>query len=184
MTASTASAERESIFIRIVLSPFRAIERARGWRRLVLLAFYALVAVVVGAFLWRRSQLAGLPDSGAPCDVAATRWPAPPGNRNAFPIYCRAAQRFRDMTSAVGTSFNNANLSWSRADATLRAWVASNDEALSLMCAGSDRPEFVTEVSRDVSVQDANMAHAELARRIGWIGTAGLFKAGRLPCRR
>ncbi len=181
MTAPPASTQRESILITIALSPFRAIERTRGWRRLALLAIYALIAVVIGAFLWRRSQLAGLPDVGEPFDVAAARWPAPVrGDRNAFPIYSHAAMRFSDMTSAAGNSFNNANLSWSRADATLRAWVAANDEALSLMCAGSNRPEFVPEASTDVSVQDANMAHAELARRIGWIGTAGLFKAGRL----
>jgi hypothetical protein len=125
MTAPAASTQRESILITIALAPFRAIERARGWRRLALLAVYTLIAVVIGAFLWRRSQLAGLPDVGEPFDVAATRWPAPsPGNRNAFPIYSRAAMRFSDMTPAVGNSFNNANLSWSRADATLRAWVA------------------------------------------------------------
>ncbi len=181
MTAPPASTERESIPIRIALSPLRAIERARGWRRFALLAVYAVIAVVVGAFLWRRSELAGLPDVGEPFDVAAARWPAPvPGDRNAFPSYQRAAARFQDMTATVGSSFNNANLSWSRADATMRAWVAANDEAISLMLAGSERLEFVPELSRSLSGQDANMAKTELARRIGWIGTAGLFKAGRL----
>ena len=147
----------------------------------MLLAVYAVIAVVIGAFLWRRSELAGLPDVGEPFDVAAVRWPAPvPDERNAFPSYERAAARFQDMTAAVGSSFNDANRSWSRADVTLRAWVAANDEAISLMLAGSERLEFVPELPTSLSVQDANMAKTELARRIGWIGTAGLFKAGRL----
>ena len=181
MSQPAATREREPILIRIALSPLRAIERARGWRRFVLVAVYAIIALVIGAILWRRSELAGLPDVGEPFDVAVVRWPAPvPGDRNAFSSYQRAAARFQDMTAAVGSSFNNANLSWARSDATLRAWVAANDEAISLMLAGSERPEFVPELPKSLSVQDANMAKTELARRIGWIGTAGLFKAGRL----
>ena len=57
----------------IALAPFRAIERTRGRRRLGLLVLYGLIAVVIWALLWRRSQLAGLPDVGALFDVAAFR---------------------------------------------------------------------------------------------------------------
>jgi hypothetical protein len=51
MSAPPASTERESILITIALFPFRAIERARGWRRLALLAVYSVMALVIGAFL-------------------------------------------------------------------------------------------------------------------------------------
>ena len=64
MTSEPASMQRESLLVKIALSPFRAIERARGWRRLGLLVLYAAIAVVIGGLLWRRSQLAGLPMSG------------------------------------------------------------------------------------------------------------------------
>ncbi len=84
------------------------------------------------------------------------------------------------MTSPHRKSFERANLWWIFSDSTLRAWVAANDEAISLMCTGSERPVLVPEAPKSLSVQETETANAELARRIGWIGAAGLLKAGRL----
>jgi hypothetical protein len=109
------------------------------------------------------------------------RSPAPaPDDRNAFVLYRQAAQRFRDMTEAEGNSFSNANLEWGRADASFLAWVAEHDEAISLLCAGAALPKFFVQEPRDVTVQPVVTENNVLAVRFSWIGTAGLFKAGRL----
>jgi hypothetical protein len=181
MSTGTPPKRRESVLATIVLVPFRAVERSRGRRRVVLLVVYGLIVVCAWAILWRRSQLAALPDVGDPFVGAALRSPSPvPDDRNAFVVYRRAVARFRDMNQAEGSSFSNAEFAWSRADATFRAWIAEHDGAISLLCAGAVLPEFFIEVPSDAAIQPAAMDNNMLAARIGWIGTAGLLKAGRL----
>ena len=181
MSTGPPPTRRESVLATIVLLPLRAIERSRGWRRVVLLVLYGLIALCTWAILWRRSQLTDLPDIGDPFVSAALRSPAPvPDDRNAFVAYRRAVGRFRDMNQAEGNSFSNADFAWSRADATFRAWVAQHDEAISLLCSGAALPEFFIEVPVDATVEPATLDNGALAARIGSIGTAGLFKAGRV----
>ncbi len=99
MSVEPAPSARESALVTILLAPFRAVEQARGWRRVGLLAVYGMVVLAIGGFLWRRAQLAGLPDVAEPFDVAAHRALARvPDDRNAFVAYRRAAGRFRDMS--------------------------------------------------------------------------------------
>jgi hypothetical protein len=185
MSTKPAPKQRESVLTKIVLWPLRAIERTRGWRRLGLLVLYGMIALAIWAVQWRRSQLAAIPDIGEPFDVGAFRLPARvPDDRNAFVLYRRAVQRVRDMNQTEQASFTNANLAWSRADATMRRWVAENDEAITLLCTGSAVHEFVPDLPRSQSVQAATMENNVLAARLGWIGTAGLFKAGRLRTER
>ena len=181
MTSEPSRMRRESILLTIALSPLRAIERTRGWRRLGLLLVYAMIAVVILALVRRRSQLAGLPDVGEPFDVAAFRTPAGVSDdRNAWVPYRLAAARFRDLNEAEGNSFSNANLAWTRADATLCAWVAEHDEAISLLCTGAARSECSIERPAVETIGTTTMANNVLAARLSWIGTAALFKAGRL----
>lgn len=172
---------REWSVISVALSPLRALERSRGWRRLGILAVYTLIALVIWAIMWRRAQLASLPDIGDPFEAAGIRSPVPVSDeRNAAVPYRAAAKLFRDLNNgAESTSFTNANLAWSRADATMRAWVAEHDKAISLLIDGSTRPEFYFDMP-NVSAIEARAERVELARRMGWIGTAGLFKAGQL----
>ncbi len=121
-------------FATILLFPLRALERARGWRRLGLLLLYVLIALPILAQLWRRSQLASLPDVGYTFALAASRSTAGVrDDRNAFVPYQRAAERFREMSKDEGESFNKADLRWSAADAVLRGWVAEHREAISLL---------------------------------------------------
>jgi hypothetical protein len=110
-----------------------------------------------------------------------------PDDRNAFVLYRQVAQRYREMNKAEAESFSNANFDWPSADATFRGWVAEHDEAISLLCAGAARPEYfldassdLPEIQRALSVQAVIIANGAVAVRLGWIGTAGLFKAGRL----
>ena len=110
-----------------------------------------------------------------------------PDDRNAFVLYRQAAQRYREMNKAEAESFSNANFDWPSADATFRRWVGEHDEAISLLYAGAARPEYFLDASSDLpeiqrgpSVQAVIMANGAVAVRLAWIGTAGLFKAGRL----
>jgi hypothetical protein len=181
MSTRPSPTRPESALTAVLLIPLRAVERARGWRRLGLLALYGLIALLVGALLWRQSQLRGLPDAGAPFDVAAFRNAARvPDDRNAFVLYRRAAKRFRDMNRAEVEAFNNANLRWSRADATLRAWVAEHAEAIALLREGSERPGAYIDVPEHLTGLPASTEKQESLRRLSWIGDAALFEAGRL----
>lgn len=180
MSTGGGGAQRPSVWVTVALAPLLAIERTRGWRRLGLLVLYGIVALVIGAFLWRRAQLAAVPEVGEPFDVAALRSPVRvPDDRNAFAAYRLAAERLRDINKTEEPSFEKANLAWSRADAIMRGWVAEHDEAISLLIDGSARPELYLETPTGAN-QSATSENGQLAARIGWIGTAGLFKAGRL----
>ncbi len=166
----------------MLVAPFDALVRTRAWRRLGLLVLYLLIVLLVWALLWRRAQLRGLPDVGAPFDEAALGTTVRvPDDRNAFVLYRRAAERFRDMNEAESKSFTGSNLLWSRADATLRRWVADHEAAISLLRAGSERPEAYLEgagIWRSTSPRSTSKV--ELLRRLSWIGDAALFEAGRL----
>jgi hypothetical protein len=166
--------------VAILLFPLRAIERARGWRRLGLLLLYVMIALPILALLWRRLQFAGLPDVGNTFDLAATRPPGGvPDDRNPFVLYRQAAQRFREMNKDEAESFSKANLRWSAADATLRRWVTENREAVSLLRAGSERPKAY--LNRPATIDLLALAdEQEIIRRLSWIGDAALFEAGRL----
>jgi len=181
MNTELAPTHRESALAAILLFPFRAVERTRGWRRLGLLVLYGLTALGIWAILWRQSQLARLPDVGESFGAAAFREPGRVSDdRNAFIPYRQAAQRFREMNAAERNSFSNAELKWSRADATLRGWLAENDQAIALMCAGAVRPDAFLEASGHATGPLATAEKVEVIRRLSWIGDAALFKAGRL----
>jgi hypothetical protein len=181
MNAELSPTRRESVLAAILLFLFRAVERTRGWRRLGLLVLYGLTVLGTWAFLWRQAQLARLPDVGESFGAAAFRGPGRVSDdRNAFIPYRQAAHRFREMNDAEGNSFNNANLQWSRADATLRGWIAENDQAISLMCAGAVRPDAFLELPGHATDPLAAAEKAEVVRRLSWMGDAALFKAGRL----
>ncbi len=164
----------------ILLSPLRAIERARGWRRIALVILYVMIAVPILVPLWRRSQLAGLPDVGDRFDLSEARPTARvPDDRNAFVAYRRAVERFRDLSRDEAESFSRADLRWSGADAALRGWVAEHREAVSLLIAGSERPEAYFERASHTDVL-AIAAEQEVIQRLSWIANAALFEAGRL----
>jgi hypothetical protein len=126
MSTEFAHRRWESIFATLLLFPLRAVERTHGWRRLGLLLVYVMIALPVLALLWRRSQLAGLPDLGESYGNAAANVAGIADDRNAFVPYLRATERFRDMTPEAWESFSKANLVWTRADPILRRWVAEH----------------------------------------------------------
>ncbi len=172
--------QAESALESILLAPIRVIECARGWRRLALLALYGLIVLAISASLWRRSQLARLPDVGETFGAAASQPGRIADDRNAFIPYRAAVQRVRMMTVAEDHSFSDANLSWSRSDAILRRWVADNDGAISLMCAGTERPDAFLEPTAHEADPLAATNLGEVISRLSWVSDAALFKAGRL----
>jgi hypothetical protein len=181
MSTETALTRRESLFATVLLFPLRAVERARGWRRLGLLLVYVMIALPILAMLWRRSQLAGLPEVGEYYDgnVAASR-AGVADERNAFVLYRRAIERSRVITGGEGESFSKANLVWAAADEVVRRWVAEHKEAISLLRAGSERPEASLEVPRNQAGVFIIAQKQEMIVRLSWIGDAALFEAGRL----
>lgn len=181
MTSEPARARRESAIAAVLLFPLRALERAHGWRRLGLVIVYGLIALPILAVLWRRSQLAGLPDLGeAQLLPAAGARAQVPEDRNAFALYRRAAERSRAMTDSEAKSFSNANLRWSATDQVLRDWVAAHREAISLLREGSQRPEASLDRPGRPSGPSSAMADQEIIARLSWVGNAAIFEAGRL----
>jgi hypothetical protein len=180
MSTKPATRRRDSPFIAILLFPLRAVERTHGWRRLGLLLVYLMIALPVLAMLYRRSQLAGLPDVGEIYGGMVTATPAKaPDDRNAFVLYHRATERFRDMTNAEGDSFSNANFHWSHADAVFRRWVVEHRPAIALLRSASERPDAYFDKRGFPPGPLGFVASTEIIR-LSWIGTAALFEADRL----
>ena len=71
MNTEPVRRRRESVIVAVLLSPLCAVERASGWRRLLLLVVYTMIALPLAALLWRQSQLTGLPDVGESFNQAA-----------------------------------------------------------------------------------------------------------------
>ncbi len=181
MSTEPVPSRKEWSITAALLFPLRAIERTRGRRRLGLLLLYALIALPILALLWRRSQLAGLPDVGDTFAVTASGSTAGAADdRNAFVLYRQAVERSRDLSNAEQTSFSRANLHWSGADAVLRGWVGEHREAISLLRAGSERPDAYIELPHRPTGALALTARQEVIRQLSWIGDAALFEAGRL----
>ena len=146
-----------------------------------MLIAYALIALAIGAFLWRQTRIASLPDVGEPFDTAAYRAAARiPDDRNAFVPYWLAALMYREMSKAEADSFSNANFEWSRSDATFRGWVTEQDAAIALLLEGSARPEASLEMQVGMAETRVGMESNVLTAPTSWIATAALFKADRL----
>ena len=164
----------------ILLFPLRAVEQARGWRRFVLLLVYATIALPIVAVGWRRSQVAGLPNVGNTFEVPALRPGGPvPDDRNAFVLYRQAAGRFRDLSGDNDDSLSKANFRWAWADVNIRRWVTDNREAVSLLRAGSERPE----ASLEQLVKPTDLLDPDgmpIVSRLLAVGQVALFEAGRL----
>ena len=164
----------------ILLFPLRAVEQTRGWRRFVLLLAYAMIASPIAAVGWRRSQLAGLPDVGNTFECLPLRPGGPvPDDRNAFVLYRRAVGCFGDLRADEVDSYSGANFCWARADAKIRRWVTDNREAVTLLRAGSERPEACLEqLVKPTDLLDPD--GITIVSRLRAVGQAVLFEAGRL----
>ncbi len=134
---------------RWLLAPLTALERTRGWRRLLLLGFELLMLGLLLLFAWRATSLIGLPDIGEPFDVAAVaRAAAVPPEANAMPVYERAAAALRPTNRPeyrVDDTKVWKESDWGAADPVVRRWVDDNAGALALWLEGSGRPDAALE---------------------------------------
>jgi hypothetical protein len=103
------------------------------------LALYALVAGIIGLWIYRTSRLSGLPDVGDPFDVRVYRDSHVPDSENAFALYRQAIAQLKRPTSQVPTKLPN---DWRNADEAVRAWVADNHQAIALWRQATERSQM------------------------------------------
>jgi hypothetical protein len=123
----------------IVLAPAIWLERARGRRRLALLAAYAAVGLIVGVLGWRAVSLNDLPDVGDPPGLDALKAIDVSDDRNAFVVYRQAIAKYRPL--APGEIGLQSTFDWSKADPKIRRWVDDNREALAIWRRATERPD-------------------------------------------
>jgi hypothetical protein len=101
------------------------------WGTLGLFAALVVISAVFG--VWWLNSLNGLPDIGAPFDVAEFQSFQLPDDQNAFTFLRRADQKLTplpNLPQAVRSSA--AAVAWSKADPKLRKWAESNRPVLDL----------------------------------------------------
>ncbi len=126
----------------IVLAPVWWVERASGWKRLLLVGAYLMTAGAGGLFAWRATSLNGLPDAGDPFDVKAfVAKPVPSSHEDAFPVYAEAVRACRvpnRAQRAVVQSALRGSVPWTVP--AIRSWSDRNGEALRIWRRGAARP--------------------------------------------
>ncbi len=117
----------------------RQLRIGRG-KLLALGVFGALVAIP-SVTLWHLRSVDSLPDVGDPFDVAAAlRRVDVADDANAFVAYHEAHQKLAKLKAEMA-KVDFLALSWSKAAAPVREFLAQNRPALELWRAGSERPD-------------------------------------------
>jgi hypothetical protein len=133
----------------VVLAPAIWLERARGRRRLALLAAYAVVGLVVGVLGWRAMSLNALPDVGDPPGLDALKNIEVPDDRNAFVLYMEAIARLRRITPEEARLQTTTD--WSKVDPKVHRWVEDNRAALAIWRRGTERPDALLVAPADLT---------------------------------
>ena len=140
-----------------------------------------MIALPILAQLWRRSQLAGLPDVGNPFDVAARRRPrSSPRRPQCFRPVSASGRAVPRHEQGLERIFSRANFRWSTADAALAAGSPSTRRRSHCCEQGSERPEAYLELPATSDGRARSPDEAGGHQRLSWIGDAALFEAGRL----
>jgi hypothetical protein len=135
-------------------------KRLRQLRR-VALALSIGLAVASGALaIWWLNSLNGLPDIGAPFDVAEFRAFRIPDERNAFTFKHRAWEKLTPVRGLVwgrGASPDGLKFSWSIANPSWRVWTLENREALELFLQGAEQADASHPAGDPTSDQDTQL---------------------------
>lgn len=130
---------------RWLLAPLHALERTRGWRRLLLLGLELLVLAALLGLAWWSTSLVRLPDIGDPFDVTTlAREAAVPPERNAMPLYERALEALRTSEQGgarVGDLRFWDQTAWLAVDPKVQRWVTEHHAVLPLWLAAAERPD-------------------------------------------
>ncbi len=113
--------------------------------RVVLALSSLLVLVTIVVLIGRGICLFNLPDVGDPFDVATV-----PDDRDAFILFRQAQARlgpWRDFPQALRSA--GPTVRWSNADATIRAWVEANREALAVFRQGAECHDGSAHIAAD-----------------------------------
>ncbi len=135
---TNAKATRRPTVVGVLTAPLVWVERAKGRRRLALLALYGLILAVLAMFGYRASRLAGYPDIGDPFDPAPIRAIDVPPDRNAWSLWREAEKRLKRSDEIDRILVRGRG---PMASPPLLAYLDQNAEALDLWRQGTDRPD-------------------------------------------
>ena len=121
--------------------PFAWVARARGWRWFVLVGVECLLAVIAGAALWVATGRLPIPDVGEPFDVAAFKARALAPERNAYPLFERALEVYRDSDRPPEGVRPGQSPPVYPNDPKVGRWLDANRGALALFLEGCARPD-------------------------------------------
>lgn len=166
--------------IDVVLAPLRWLERARGWKRRLLICGYLIVGMILVFFGWWGASLNGLPDVGDPFDVDAfVEGSRPRDSDDAFVLYRRASGSLRDHPGASAADWNTmwstVRAGWPNARPATRAWVESNRDALSTWREGTTRPGALPESLDSVR----SFSRDALVDRMLWLAYAAILEGAK-----
>ena len=149
--------------------------RLGSWRVRRVLAVFVVGAIVFA--IWRAYSLTGLPDVGAPFDVAEAIKPiAIPDSENAFVVYAKAHARLGRPAAAIRQSEAWKKGDWSRSDSALRTYLAANRPALDVWREGSERPKAIYHQIDNARIETV----VPLVTNLGEFTQMALLEAGRL----
>lgn len=125
------------------------------WRRRLHVLLYALVALIVGAFIWRSICLIGLPAVGAPFDVATYQDYHVLPKEDAFIDYREAFGQLKSSTVAhdLPAVWKISRGGWGQAGPQVRAWVVENRGALETWRRGTVKPKAMPVASNDEKLE-------------------------------
>jgi hypothetical protein len=151
----------------ILLAPAHWLERARGRRRLVLVAVYSLVLALVGAVLWRQSRLSGLPEVSIAVDPRTILSISVPEVQNAFVLYRAARAKLKRDQTIERRIFGGA-YAWPANDEAALAFLRSNDEAVELWRQGSERSDGLACPMADMLKPETSLPEHQVLRPFFW----------------
>jgi hypothetical protein len=114
---------------------------------------FVVLVLLASPFIYRSSQLAGLPDIGDPFDVEAFGTVEITDEENAFIEYRDAAALLTEMTDAVTESYTRVGEEgWSAANDELRQWLRDNRAALEIWRKGTQKPRALCHQPRLIRI--------------------------------
>jgi hypothetical protein len=148
--------------------------RSRTGRRYVLALAISIAFIAVPA-VWMQGvrSLNGLPDVGDPFDVTeARRMIVVPDSENAYVLYDQAMLNLTKRPAALGRA-NLKDLSWSKAEPSVCAYVEENRPALEIWRRGAERPDAIYHQPGEMTFDTQIRVAQELTMLGTWAGLEG-----------
>jgi hypothetical protein len=126
--------------VRLLVAPLRWVGTSQ---RRVVGATLLTPAIIASPPVWWAIQLVGLPDIGAPFDVAPFQVFTVANDRDAFVLYIQAASLLKQPPANPAKSGTTVDwlARWPQAVPEVRRWAAENREALAIYRQGAEQPD-------------------------------------------